>query len=373
MISEEVPHISPTRPIVSSEEIQPLGKSTAGQVAQEEDARTDEGSLLNRLLNRRSSSEIPSLVKENKSDNSSSDVGKDSELSEDNEVTEGKSDGSCDIVVNIQPNYEKDEQRCQSNTEILKIVEDNTEKSDTDKDTSPVNDREDAENSQSTQIHKESDGDDDDRDGESDALECRVCKKMFLSDDELNAHFSQDHFRLAGGMGILEPESPYPPPQTPQQHSIFLADDDEPTTEPSVRSQTTAAPPSHQAQIRAFAVNAPTTNLVRNGPPNVSLPQHNSTLIRRLSNDSGLVLHHPSSYNGQEELQNIMWRNQSNAAAALNAVAHAQQQRTQGSVSRGFPTMNTNPLHPGNLRPLGSSHRMSPPNMTGGEYFFVIS
>lgn len=45
---------------------------------------------------------------------------------------------------------------------------------------------------------------------DSDDFECRVCHKRFLSDEEVNEHFSQEHFRISMEQGILEPESPFP-------------------------------------------------------------------------------------------------------------------------------------------------------------------
>ncbi|CAL8131686.1 unnamed protein product [Orchesella dallaii] len=53
-----------------------------------------------------------------------------------------------------------------------------------------------------------------------DDFQCRVCKRMFTCDDDLNTHFSKEHFRPVGS-SILEPESPFPTVTVPGNSSIF--------------------------------------------------------------------------------------------------------------------------------------------------------
>jgi len=97
----------------------------------------------------------------------------------------------------------------------------------------------------------------DDTPVDSDDFQCRVCQKIFLSDDEVNEHFSQEHFRLAVGQGILEPESPFPEVNDGYR-SIFSADepdDSVPVEDPTVHNRRISAD-HHQATPFAEALTA---------------------------------------------------------------------------------------------------------------------
>lgn len=47
---------------------------------------------------------------------------------------------------------------------------------------------------------------------DDDDFKCRICNKCFSSDDEVQSHFSEEHFRVGTSDNLLEPPSPFPTP-----------------------------------------------------------------------------------------------------------------------------------------------------------------
>ncbi|OXA63945.1 hypothetical protein Fcan01_02943 [Folsomia candida] len=370
MISEDVPVISPSIAVESSDDIDVSEANLIKLLTTGTTPVNVEGS---RIPTASSQLHEPSLVIAKKPCDEPGDV--------DPKASNKGCNGSSTSKDLENPDEENVEKSTNSTTKDVQTIEGQDESEE--RKGSSLNGKESTADSQNLELAKEKDADlskreevkalveptrilPDGSDNEADDFECQVCHKVFMSDDELRDHFSEDHFRLAEGVGILEPESPYPPPQTPQHQSNLSARDASETERGSSQSEvlhksvTSPSSSSHSQQTQAHS-------LINVNGPGRSQPPSSSNMTGRPSTDNtGGVGRSPFGASTQGDLQNILWRNQANAAAA-----HAQQQqRGQGSVvASGFPGV-PRPMGqsqgPGGQQNMGgiSSRAPGPPNQS---------
>lgn len=140
-------------------------------------------------------------------------------------------------------------------------------------------------------------------DDDGDDCRCQICHQVFQTEDELQQHFSSEHFRVSGG-GILEPESPFPPTPRP------IAQEEEEEITPS-NVQPVQNAPTQVAVTRPLINQGPRQPLY--GP---------STVIQ------------PTIGSAQAQLQRILTRQQyPNQPVVSRSYAPAQPQTGQNTMT----------------------------------------